>query len=837
MFAQRLNRFVLAALLALVASTAQAVEYCVANVSDLNGALQSAESASDTTVIKIQTGTYHLGGSYLEGTGANGTIGSLQLLGGYSVGCSSRTLYAGNTVFNGDAQPLEFYFSSDLLVEGLYFTNFAVDDLDGITIGFGGTVNTASGVHTTVRNNVFSANSLSLLGSLNGSSSFQVSNNLFAGSTAGGWNALYVYSYTGGDQIVLTSNTIASASGYGAYLLSEGNPVASISLYDNIVWGNTTYDIDLDTYNGTAFVPGSAFFADNIYGTLRGAEAGGSFGGSLHGDPLFVGGGDYRLQTSPTLSPAINSGYNGAPGEASVDLDNKARVIGSSVDRGAYESSINDTIGTTHVVTNANDSGAGSFRQALLDVNAAGTGYHYINFNITTGSCPWTINLASDLPFLSIPVRIDGFSQPGASPNTLLTGDNAVRCILLNGANTGGTPLDSGLGSASSQLWVQGLAFEGFNSSSTSTNAIAVYGGNNLFYGNQFGGKLGTLTLSQNNTGIYSLGRATTVTVGGSSPAQRNVIGGTTYNGFGGGVGVYIPHDPSNFFGDSTGNMITGNLFGTYGDETASAAADFHIGIETSGNTVSNNVIVNGNTGIFIQGAQASFNYVNGNRIGKTDPYCLPGPTPSCSDGNAAGNAYGLTMSGGANRNRVDLNTIWDNAYGVQIFDANSNQNELGSNSIYGSVIGEIFLNGYSYGYNDPASTAPNRGLNYPLIGGSSGGTASGIVNGILQSSNDTYKIGLFASDQCDSGGHGPGEYPLGSGSLSINNATFGSNGSAAFSMNLQSPNGISLAGKQITLTATDSAGNTSQFSACTAYLCDVIFRHGLDTTTAEKCP
>lgn len=835
MFTQPLNRFMLAASLALAVPAAQAVEYCVASVSDLDGALQTAESASDTTVIKIQTGTYHLGGSYLEGTGVSGTIGSVQLLGGYAAGCASRTLYAGNTIFNGDAQPLKLFFATDLLVEGLYFTNFAVDELDGITIGF--EANGNGGVHTTVRNNLFSGNSLSLLGSAFGSSSFQISNNLFAGSTNGGWNALDVYSYTGGDQIVLTSNTIADASGYGAYILSEGNPVASISLYDNIAWGNVTYDIDLDTYNGTAFLPGSAFFADNVYGTLRGAEAGNSFGGSVHADPLFVGGGDYRLQTSPTLSPAINSGYNGAPGESSFDLDNTPRVIGSSIDRGAYESSINDTIGTTHVVTNTNDSGSGSLRQALLDVNAAGTGYHYINFNIATGSCPWTINLASDLPFLSIPVRIDGFSQPGASPNTLLTGDNAVRCILLNGANAGGTPLDYGLTSGSSQLWVQGLAFEGFNSNSTSTNAVAVYGGNNLFYGNQFGGKLGALTLSQNNTGIYALGRATKITVGGSNPAQRNVIGGTTYNGFGGGVGVYIPHDPSNFFGDSTGNSITGNLFGTYGDETASVYADFHIGIGTSGNTVSNNVIVNGNTGVFLQGAQAFFNAIDNNRFGKTDPYCLPGPTPSCSDGNAAGNSYALTISSGANRNLVNLNTIWDNGYGVEVSNAESNQNELRSNSIFGNVIGNIVLDGYSYGYNDPASTAPNRGLNYPLIGGSSGGTAKGVVSGILQSSDDTYRIEAFASGQCDSGGHGPGEYPVGSVSMSISNAPAGSNGISAFSVTLQAPGGISLAGKQITLTATDSTGNTSQFSACSTYQCDVIFRHGLDSSTGEKCP
>ena len=38
---------------------------------------------------------------------------------------------------------------------------------------------------------------------------------------------------------------------------------------------------------------------------------------------------------------------------------------------------------TTFTVTNLNDSGAGSLRQAIIDANASGVGPHAINFAVT----------------------------------------------------------------------------------------------------------------------------------------------------------------------------------------------------------------------------------------------------------------------------------------------------------------------------------------------------------------------------------------------------------------------------------------------------------------------
>lgn len=70
-------------------------------------------------------------------------------------------------------------------------------------------------------------------------------------------------------------------------------------------------------------------------------------------------------------------------------------------------------------VTNTNDSGAGSLRQAITDANANNnTGdIDNIQFNIA-GSGLKTIILNTVLPTIDEPININGFTQPGSSANT-----------------------------------------------------------------------------------------------------------------------------------------------------------------------------------------------------------------------------------------------------------------------------------------------------------------------------------------------------------------------------------------------------------------------------------
>ncbi len=51
-------------------------------------------------------------------------------------------------------------------------------------------------------------------------------------------------------------------------------------------------------------------------------------------DPLFIGSGDYHLTA---LSPCINTGDNDAPDLPTTDKDGNPRIMGGTVDMGAYE--------------------------------------------------------------------------------------------------------------------------------------------------------------------------------------------------------------------------------------------------------------------------------------------------------------------------------------------------------------------------------------------------------------------------------------------------------------------------------------------------------------------
>src|SRR5947207_1496926 len=89
-------------------------------------------------------------------------------------------------------------------------------------------------------------------------------------------------------------------------------------------------------------------------------------------------------------------------------------------------------VADTFNVTITDDSGAGSLRQAITDANNhAGT--DTIAFSIP-GSGFQTITPMTQLPSISSPVVIDGYTQPGSSANSLSNGDNAVVLIEISGA-------------------------------------------------------------------------------------------------------------------------------------------------------------------------------------------------------------------------------------------------------------------------------------------------------------------------------------------------------------------------------------------------------------------
>src|SRR5262249_12738692 len=117
----------------------------------------------------------------------------------------------------------------------------------------------------------------------------------------------------------------------------------------------------------------------------------------------------------------------------------------------------------TLVVTNTNDSGPGSLRQAILDANESNSAPpDTIEFAIS-GPIPGTgyfeISPLSALPTITHPTIIDGYSQAGAVTNSALQGDNAIILIRLDGLFSG---FSDGLTIAAGGSTVQGLSFTEF---------------------------------------------------------------------------------------------------------------------------------------------------------------------------------------------------------------------------------------------------------------------------------------------------------------------------------------------------------------------------------------
>lgn len=102
----------------------------------------------------------------------------------------------------------------------------------------------------------------------------------------------------------------------------------------------------------------------------------------------------------------------------------------------AFTQKVRDTyqdVLATFTVTNNNDAGAGSLRQAIIDANTA-EGADDIVFNIGSGGVQ-TIELLTPLPNITSQINLDGTTQPGADgkPAIELRGDKIPALTVANG--------------------------------------------------------------------------------------------------------------------------------------------------------------------------------------------------------------------------------------------------------------------------------------------------------------------------------------------------------------------------------------------------------------------
>lgn len=230
------------------------------------------------------------------------------------------------------------------------------------------------------------------------------------------------------------------------------------------------------------------------------------------------------------------------------------------------------------VVTNANNHGTGSLREAITNANAT-VGADTIVFNIP-GSGVKQIKLLNALPEITDPVVIDGTTQPGYAGLPLVELDGS---LLGTAFNANGIVIKTG-GST-----VRGLALGNFgNVAIWVTNCD-----NNIVQANHIGLDATGTNGRPNHTGIL-LSTSSNNLIGGTTAAARNVISGNHFDGI-------------ELGGNS--NVIQGNYIGTNAAGTVAIPNDIS-GVNISSSPFTNNVV--GGT------AAGARNLISGNQRGIT---------------------------------------------------------------------------------------------------------------------------------------------------------------------------------------------------------------------------
>jgi hypothetical protein len=198
-------------------------------------------------------------------------------------------------------------------------------------------------------------------------------------------------------------------------------------------------------------------------------------------------------------------------------------------------------------VTNTNDSGQGSLRQAIEDANSR-SGADTMKFNIP-GAGVKTISPTSALPVIRQAVTIDGYSQPGSKPNSQTTGAiEAVILVELNGSNAGSRP---GLDINASNVVVRGLAINRFPAP-----GVGIFEGEGVRIEGNFIGTDPSGAFDRGNDEGVDIDRRGKNIIGGTTPDKRNLISGNNIG-------------PAVSLGGDGGNKVLGNLIGVQKDGTS----------------------------------------------------------------------------------------------------------------------------------------------------------------------------------------------------------------------------------------------------------------------------
>jgi hypothetical protein len=530
-------------------------------------------------------------------------------------------------------------------------------------------------------------------------------------------------------------------------------------------------------------------------------------------------------------SPMVNSGTANVPfGLDDEDVTRGPRVIGPSVDRGAFETPVDGS--GIYTVTTMVPTGPGSVFEALTLANTD-PGPNRIHFNIP-GACPRLIAFTSVFPLeVRDDLVIDGTTQPGYIANSSDTGFNGRPCVILRGLGTSGatgiqTAGDMGAGGKS--LDIRGLAFENFEV------AIGLFfGRGHSVRGVQIGGEIGStgFTLDPVRQGIFVAGEGDTA-IGGSALASANLIGDAID------AGIVLS-------GAVGGTEIIGNRIGVGKVPGTALPSSFGVRISSPNNRLRlNRIGGNFQHGVVIRGSNATDNVLTENLIGGNIG------TLGLLPGNGG---HGVFIDDGARRNRIGWsNTIARNgSTGIRISETAGDRNQIDANAIDQNVGWGIDIGAHGP---DPISTTPlvcgvngcpNGRANRPRILSAvlrPAGVILPVDRPLVVTGNLTARAGplpyvleFFTAPACRGPqanwpAIGQGRVRLGTRALVVPNQGFCNNGFCTASFTVYLPETALSTDWIVAATATSSEGNTSEFSDCqqiSSGAPDAMFRDGFE--------
>jgi CSLREA domain-containing protein len=641
-----------------------------------------------------------------------------------------------------------------VLIEGLVADGNTVQG-NYIGTDAAGTANLGNGAHGVFING---SSDNTIGGTAAGAGNVISGNNAYGVAISGGFNNAVQGNLIGTDAIgssalanansgvfILAHNTTigGAQAGAGNTIAFNGGPGVTVGLGGgNVIRGNSIHSngglgIDLAGDGVTANDPGDGDTGPNElqnFPELVSASGAGTsvlVEGTLNSTPNT----DFELDfyKNDECDPSLHGEGQTFLGSTTVTTDGSGNVsfsetVPGSLPAGKFVTgTATDPNGNTSelslctpppplVVTNANDSGAGSLRAAIQAANST-PGTNTIEFDIPGGDL--TIDLASALPTVTQPVVIDGTTQPGYSGSPI---------VELNGAGAGATA--DGLRITAGGSTVRGLVVNRFGGDGIEL----LTGGGNTIRGNRIGTNVaGTTDLGNGSDGVRINGSAGNF-IGGTGSGAANVISGNNSRG------VAI------LGAGSTGNTIRGNKIGTNAAGTSGIANGVHgigISLGASDNTIGgqgpNTIAFNGDDGVWV---------------------------------------------GAGTGNSIQRNAIHSNG-GLGI--------DLGADGVTPNDTGD-------------EDTGANELQNFPVLDAALSGSTS--VLGSLDSAAETdYRLYFYHSPSCDPSGNGEGQTYLGSKVV-----TTDEDGLATFKATF---NATVAVGRQITATAEDPQGNTSELSGC----------------------